>query len=104
MNCCAFSDSLVEEINMAESLESELENIFKDVQPDLEDSGDMKEPLNFLLKEEKPLKPELKPLPPSLKYAFLGEGDTFPVIISSALNSQEEEALTEQCQQVEKRI
>ncbi|XLU24114.1 hypothetical protein S245_060180, partial [Arachis hypogaea] len=86
-------DSLVEEINMAESLESELEDIFKDVQPDLEDSGDMKEPLNFLLKEEKPPKPELKPLPPSLKYAFLGEGDTFPVIISSALNSQEEEAL-----------
>ncbi|XP_072077040.1 uncharacterized protein [Arachis hypogaea] len=86
-------DSLVEEINMAESLESELEDIFKDVQPDLKDSGDMKEPLNFLLKEEKPPKPELKPLPPSLKYAFLGEGDTFPVIISSALNSQEEEAL-----------
>ncbi|KAL1299995.1 hypothetical protein AAHE18_18G148100 [Arachis hypogaea] len=86
-------DSLVEEINMAESLESELEHIFKDVQPDLEDSEDMKEPLKFLLEEEKPPKPELKPLPPSLKYAFLGEGDTFPVIISSALNSQEEEAL-----------
>ena len=37
-------DSLVEEINMAESLESELEDIFK-VQPDLEDSEEMKEPL-----------------------------------------------------------
>ncbi|RTK47984.1 hypothetical protein DRJ87_15605, partial [Enterococcus faecalis] len=56
-------DSLVEEINMAKSLESELEDIFKDVQPDIEDSEDMKEPLNFLLKEEKPPKPELKPLP-----------------------------------------
>ncbi|KAL1362807.1 hypothetical protein AAHE18_03G107000 [Arachis hypogaea] len=43
--------------------------------------------------EEKPPKPELKPLPPSLKYAFLGEGDTFPVIISSTLEPQEEEAL-----------
>ena len=63
-------DSLVEEINMAESLESELENIFKDAQPDLEDSEDMKEPLKFLLEEEKPPKPELKPLPPSLKYAL----------------------------------
>ncbi|KAL1290734.1 hypothetical protein AAHE18_20G150300 [Arachis hypogaea] len=77
-----FIDSLVEEINMAEN-----------VQPDLEDSEDMKEPLKSLLEEEKPPKPELKPLPPSLKYAFLGEGDTFPVIISSTLNSQEEEAL-----------
>ncbi|KAL1317817.1 hypothetical protein AAHE18_15G160500 [Arachis hypogaea] len=45
-----------------------------------------------MAEKEKPPKPELKPLPPSLKYAFLG-GDTFPVIISSALNLQEEEAL-----------
>ncbi|XLR58252.1 hypothetical protein S83_008924, partial [Arachis hypogaea] len=43
--------------------------------------------------KEKPPKPELKPLPPSLKYAILGEGDTFPVIISSALGPQEEKAL-----------
>ncbi|KAL1333587.1 hypothetical protein AAHE18_11G111800 [Arachis hypogaea] len=80
-------DSLVEEINMAESLESKLEDIFKDVQPDLEDSEDMKEPLNFLLKEEKPPKPELKPLPPSLKYAFLGEGDTFPEALIQVLRT-----------------
>ncbi|KAL4315591.1 hypothetical protein AHAS_Ahas15G0200400 [Arachis hypogaea] len=86
-------DSLVEEINMATSLESELEDIFKDVQPDLGDSEELKEPLEIPQEEEKPPKPELKPLPPSLKYAFLGEGDTFPVIISSALNSQEEKAL-----------
>ncbi|XLU18238.1 hypothetical protein S245_054304 [Arachis hypogaea] len=86
-------DSLVEEINMAESLESELEDIFKDVQPDLEDSEELKEPLKFPQEEEKPPKLELKPLPPSLKYVFLGEGDPFLVIISSALNSQEEEAL-----------
>ncbi|KAL1317482.1 hypothetical protein AAHE18_15G136800 [Arachis hypogaea] len=86
-------DSLVEEVNMAESLESELENIFKDVQPDLEGSEELKEPLRLPQEEEKSPKPELKPLPPSLKYAFLGEGDTFPVIISSALNPLEEEAL-----------
>ncbi|XP_072070197.1 uncharacterized protein [Arachis hypogaea] len=86
-------DSLAEEINMAESLELELEDIFKDVQPDLEDSEELKEPLKFPREEEKPPKPELKPLPPSLKYAFLGESDTFLVIISSALNPEEEEAL-----------
>ena len=38
-------DSLVEEINMTESLESELEDIFKDVQPDLEESERIIEPL-----------------------------------------------------------
>ncbi|KAL1299878.1 hypothetical protein AAHE18_18G139100 [Arachis hypogaea] len=78
---------------MAKSLESELEDIFKDVQPDLEESEEIKEPLKFPQEEEKPPKLELKPLPSSLKYAFLGEGDTFSVIISSALNPQEEKAL-----------
>ena len=68
-------DSLVEEVNMTESLESELDDIFKDVQPDLEGSEEIKEPLKVPQEEEKPPKPELKPLPPSLKYAFLGEGD-----------------------------
>ena len=72
-------DSLVEEINMAESLESELENIFKDVPPDIEDSEELKEPLKFPQGEEKPHKLELKLVPPSLKYAFLGEGDTFQI-------------------------
>ena len=36
-------DSLVEEINMTESLESELDDIFKDVQPDLEELKEIKE-------------------------------------------------------------
>ena len=36
--------------------------------------------------EERPPKLELKPLPTHLKYAFLGEEDTFPVIISSSLD------------------
>ncbi|XP_072060811.1 uncharacterized protein [Arachis hypogaea] len=86
-------DSLVEDVNMTESLESELEDIFKDVQPDLEEPEKTKEPMKTPQEEEKPPKPELKPLPPSLKYAFLGEDDTFSVIISSALESQEEKAL-----------
>ena len=37
--------------------------------------------------EERPPKLELKPLPSHLKYAFLGVEETFPVIISSSLES-----------------
>ena len=60
-------DSLVEEINMAESLESELEDIFKDAQPDLEEPERTEEPLKTPQEEDKPPKPELKPLPSFLK-------------------------------------
>ena len=35
--------------------------------------------------EEEAPKLELKPLPPSLKYVFLSENDSYPVIISSSL-------------------
>ncbi|XP_037495738.1 uncharacterized protein LOC119370859 [Jatropha curcas] len=38
---------------------------------------------------------ELKPLPDHLKYAFLGNGDTLPVIISSKLSEVEEESLVQ---------
>ena len=31
---------------------------------------------------------ELKPLPSGLKYAYLGPGETFPVVISFALNEE----------------
>ncbi|CAL2259920.1 unnamed protein product [Prunus armeniaca] len=34
---------------------------------------------------------ELKPLPAGLKHAFLGPNDTFPVVISSELNSSQED-------------
>ena len=43
--------------------------------------------------EEEAPKLELKPLPPSLKYVFLGENDSYLVIISSSLKPEEEEAL-----------
>ena len=45
--------------------------------------------------EEKPPKLELKPLPSHLKYAFLGVEETFPVIISSTLKSDQENKLLE---------
>ncbi|KAM2711981.1 hypothetical protein EV1_032053 [Malus domestica] len=36
---------------------------------------------------------ELKPLPSHLKYVFLGEQETLPIIISSSLTAQEEDKL-----------
>ncbi|XP_070682337.1 uncharacterized protein [Malus domestica] len=39
---------------------------------------------------------ELKPLPSHLKYVFLGEDQTLPVIISSSLTAQEEDKLIRQ--------
>ena len=43
-----------------------------------------------LTSEEKPPKLELKPLPSHFEYAFLGAEETFPVIISSSLESDQE--------------
>ncbi|XP_058216887.1 uncharacterized protein LOC131327771 [Rhododendron vialii] len=40
-----------------------------------------------------PPKPELKPLPDTLKYAFLKGDDTFPVVISSSLEEDQEAKL-----------
>ena len=36
---------------------------------------------------------ELKALPPHLRYEFLGNGDTLPVIIASDLNEQQVQSL-----------
>ena len=45
--------------------------------------------------EERPPKLELRTLPSHLKYAFLGVEETFPVIISSSLESEKEHKLLE---------
>ena len=45
--------------------------------------------------EERPPKLELKPLPSHLKYAILGVQETFPVIISSSLELDQENKLLE---------
>ncbi|PWG75197.1 hypothetical protein DF186_13865, partial [Enterococcus hirae] len=86
-------DFLVEEINMAESFESEFEDIFKDVQSDQEELEEVKEFLKIFQEEDKFFKSEFKLLLLFLKYVFLGEGDIFSVIISSVLELQEEEVL-----------
>ena len=44
--------------------------------------------------EEAP-KLEMKPLPSHIKYAYLGENETLPVIISSTLTPDQEEKLLE---------
>ncbi|XP_015965787.1 uncharacterized protein LOC107489554 [Arachis duranensis] len=44
-------------------------------------------------KEKEAPKPELKALPPNLKYAYLGSDESHPVIISSALSQEQEEKL-----------
>ncbi|TYJ99425.1 uncharacterized protein E5676_scaffold316G00120 [Cucumis melo var. makuwa] len=59
------------------------------------------EPLDLQTKDEKKIKPsikeplelELKPLPNHLKYAYLGENDTLPIIISAHLDAAKENAL-----------
>ncbi|XP_015939896.1 uncharacterized protein LOC107465433 [Arachis duranensis] len=73
-------ESLVEEILEATCHEQQEEEV-------VEISSEDKE-------KEKP-KQELKPLPPHLKYVFLGEEETLPVIISSSLNMEEETRLIE---------
>ena len=40
-----------------------------------------------------PPKLELKPLPENLKYAYLGDDETLPIIISNALASEQEDKL-----------
>ncbi|MCI44958.1 hypothetical protein A2U01_0066197, partial [Trifolium medium] len=44
---------------------------------------------------EQPPNLELKPLPSNLKYAYLGESENLPVIISSSLEDEQERKLLE---------
>ena len=43
----------------------------------------------------KPPKLELKPLPTHLRYTFLGEGNTLPIIISNKLSIDQEKRVRE---------
>ena len=99
LKCCLISPSCVEEVTT-----SELEFLHSIIEhsevmeangwgprfiklPPIED--------RVLPLEEKPPKLELKPLPSYLKYAFLRVEETFPVIISSSLESDQENKLLE---------
>nr|XP_025678715.1 uncharacterized protein LOC112778626 [Arachis hypogaea] len=82
-----FIDSLVEEVNMAESFKDRLDDILNDTQPDSE------EPLETSEEKEKPPKLELMSLPSSLKYAFLREGETYPRSMLSIFSDMVEKFL-----------
>ena len=99
LNSCLVSPSCVEEVTT-----SELEFLHSIIEhgevmeangwaprfeklPPIED--------RLLPSDKKPPKLELKPLPSHLKYAFLGVEDTFPVIISSSLEPDQENKLLE---------
>ncbi|XP_075473984.1 uncharacterized protein LOC142505044 [Primulina tabacum] len=59
----------------------------------LEDLGDRRDLIPQKSSLEEPPTLELKPLPPHLKYAYLGENNTLPVIISAALTDGMEDKL-----------
>ena len=40
-----------------------------------------------------PYRPERKPVPSDLKYAFLGEDESYPIVISSKLSIEQEHEL-----------
>ena len=99
LKSCLVSPSCVEEVTTSELefLHSIIEHIevmeangwaprFEKLPP-IED--------RVLPSEEKPLKLKLKPLPSYLQYAFLGVEETFLVIISSSLESNQENKLLE---------
>ncbi|XP_074309278.1 uncharacterized protein LOC141643851 [Silene latifolia] len=72
--------------------ESEIEEAFQISLHDEEMKEDH-EVDDEILKKVKGLLPpkvQLKPLPPSLKYAFLGEGESYPVIINANLSEAQE--------------
>ncbi|KAL1564556.1 hypothetical protein AAHA92_06883 [Salvia divinorum] len=59
---------------------------------------------NPLPLEVNPAKKELKTLPPGLKYSYLDENETLPVIISSKLTKGQEERLLEVLKKNQKAI
>ncbi|XP_025616943.1 uncharacterized protein [Arachis hypogaea] len=83
-------EPLIKEVFEAEELDDVLESLSKDDLLEIDDSPPQKAKPHMLSTEKGALKLELKPLPPSLKYAFLGEHNTYPVIISSSLRHEEE--------------
>ena len=67
--------------------------------PKFEELGQMNDD-----KPDEPPKLELKPLPIELKYAFLGDNQTYPVVISSTLTNEQEGKLIEVLKRYKKAI
>ena len=87
---------LVNSIKSNKQLEYDTSNInllFDSCQTLQSDDGKPKfEELRIIEKTEQQEAPklELKPLPEGLKYAYLGKAQTYPVVISSTLSSDQE--------------
>ncbi|XP_074283282.1 uncharacterized protein LOC141607833 [Silene latifolia] len=75
--------------------ESEMKEVFQISLHDEEMKEDHEVDDGLLKKVEGLLPPkvQLKPLPPSLKYGFLGEGESYPVIINANLSEAQEQKL-----------
>nr|GEV87274.1 reverse transcriptase domain-containing protein [Tanacetum cinerariifolium] len=67
----------------------------KDYFPEAHKDLKVIEPKNDKSSDDEPPKVELKVLPPHLEYAFLGENNKWPVIISKVLSVNEKSALLE---------
>ncbi|XP_016172996.1 uncharacterized protein LOC107615448 [Arachis ipaensis] len=85
--------TLVKEVFKAERLEKELDASLEDTLLEPDEPVAQRETLSRPSIEEGPPKLELKTLPPSLKYVYFAKENTYPMIISSSLRQQEEEAL-----------
>ncbi|RDY12958.1 hypothetical protein CR513_02180, partial [Mucuna pruriens] len=72
----------------------------------LPDSNQVSQTISKLIGEASPPEPpnELKPLSNHLKYAYLGDEQQFPVIISSNLHQEQEENLLQVLKQYKKAI
>ena len=99
-----------DDCSFIEVLDPGVDGVFKDedlADWDWDDQDDMTEDSSELAEEEvadfqvstvsfandPPPKLELKELPTTLKYVYLGENETYPVIVASELQSTEEERL-----------
>nr|GFC19620.1 reverse transcriptase domain-containing protein [Tanacetum cinerariifolium] len=67
----------------------------KDYFPSIQKDLKVVEPKNNESSDDEPPKVELKELPPYLEYAFLGENNKWPVIISKDLSVNKKSALIE---------
>ncbi|XP_057744977.1 uncharacterized protein LOC130962831 [Arachis stenosperma] len=88
-------DIAVQEIFEETTKEVAEEEFTKDIEvSDIKAAETTMPSMSEKVKEEKGApKPELKALPPNLKYAYLGSDESHPVIISSALSQEQEEEL-----------
>ncbi|MDQ4222766.1 hypothetical protein RBK84_00025, partial [Pseudomonas aeruginosa] len=88
----------IETMDFNNALESDYESLFQNVSNEIHETNSF-EPLanesetcpTSSVKESSTL--ELKPLPDHLKYAYLGDNETFPVIIAVDLSLEQENSL-----------